>query len=179
MLQIWNKRRIAGVLGVIALAALSACDADWAIHFVSYEQYSASEATVAVLYKPMPLAVLGNPTTVSDGALAIAVAEGFQGSHIVHHTIFKPSAPGEQHPYRTVVAFGAVGQADICAAAAGSVPAGQTQMMNAAFCRGSQALSYVQSRIGTVNDPTASSFQKHVQAVGLQLFPTENPNTDR
>jgi hypothetical protein len=171
--------RLASMLSALALITLGACDANWAIDFVSYEQYSTSEATVAVLYKPMPVVVLGNPTVVSDDALAMAVAEGLQGSHIVHDTVFKPSAPGEIQPYRTVIAFGAIGQADICSTMPASVPAGPAQMMNAAFCRGSEPLSYLQSRIGKADDPMASPFQKHVQAVGLQLFPRENPNVDR
>lgn len=150
--------------------------------------YSLSELGYASGRGPIPVLAIGTP--FADGApLADAVAAAMP-AHFVGGLRWQPVSVGPMPDegrlsYRVVFRFDlprAVPEDQICVSGPEPVPtrvpAAETMTVQAAFCRGSSALSAIVGQLPRVPDPRHPDFQALIGQMTLDLFPYRNPFTD-
>jgi|GEM_PF-2512196 len=167
-------------LGIPLLALLlAACSTGGGrIHYSHYGNYSYSIAQYGARTGEMALAVFGNPTAASPAALAAAVADALDGTHVNRRTVFVPTDPPQTDSYRTVVVFGATTLETICApapAAPAKPVAGTAGRIGAAYCHADEPLSFVSARHPALAGPRDPALQALLRGIGYELFPPENP----
>jgi hypothetical protein len=125
----------------------------------------------------MPLVVLGNPTSAPAEAVAAAVGEGLDGTHVDHRTRFVPTTSPDPEGYRTVVVFGGTSQQAICQYP--GKPDDQAESpgpMAAAFCLGAEPLSFVSGRLAALTGPDDPVLAQQMSITGVTLFPLTHPD---
>ncbi len=168
--------------GLLALL-IAGCTVDGSrIHYTHYGSYSGSIAHYGARNGEMALAVFGNPTGASDAAFAAGVADALQGTHVNHDVVFVPTAPPQMDGYRTAAVFGGTTQQDICGPnpiAPASPPPGKPGRLGAAYCYADEVLSFVSAEHPPLTGPDDPNLRRLVRSVGRELFPPENPNSQR
>lgn len=174
------------LIAVIAALTVAACALSGiTVSRVDHaHQYSPLEISAA---RTLPVAVHGNPFSVSAAKLEASVIDSMQGSTFGIPVRFVP-APDQRDPEQrlhVVLAFAPPGAARVdklCELKSEDVPAtteisGSVNLLGA-FCSTDSFLSHAIARADSVPGPDSPSFEALVSQLTLSMFPNRNPHSD-